>query len=117
MSKYQSIKGRVAAGVKLLDKLCPGWQLTIDVPELDISSPSRCVLGQVFGAYTEGLDYLLRNTPKGGDIVPLTTHFGFALSSHEDGKYPLLTRTWQKAIREALAQKGVGRLVNSTKNG
>lgn len=46
---------RVAAGAALLDEYDEGWHLTIDLNELVLSDCRRCVLGQLFGLYHEGV--------------------------------------------------------------
>lgn len=102
LGRYLSIKARVAAGVKLLDELCPGWELHIVLPKLHLASPLYCVLGQLFGTYGGGRDYLEANPPEGYDLdgVSWGSRFGFLLLAHEASKYPYLTRAWKKAIRE-----------------
>lgn len=46
-------KDRVAAGVRMLDALVPDWADRIDLFRFDLSSPSCCVLGQVYKAEGE----------------------------------------------------------------
>jgi hypothetical protein len=53
-----TIAERVAAGAEFLDRNEPGWVGRIDLDQLDISSPCRCILGQVFGDYYEATDNL-----------------------------------------------------------
>lgn len=42
---------RVAAGVKYLDEVKPGWVLQVDPESLDLTSGHYCVLAQVYGSY------------------------------------------------------------------
>jgi hypothetical protein len=46
-----TIEQRVAAGVAWLDANKPGWAGRIDLGALNMRSPHRCVLGQLFGNY------------------------------------------------------------------
>jgi hypothetical protein len=39
----------VAKGAALLDREVPGWAEQIDLPTLNMSSCSRCILGQLYG--------------------------------------------------------------------
>lgn len=52
-SKYA--KEAVERGVDLLDERVPEWRTKIDVFTLRMSEPDRCVLGQLFGGYSEGV--------------------------------------------------------------
>lgn len=49
---------RVAAGARLLDRHQPGWDHRVDPDTLDAEDVGRCVLGQLFGGYEQGLDEL-----------------------------------------------------------
>lgn len=49
---------RVLAGVEVLDDCNPGWWKRIDLPQLDMRSCERCVLGQLYRNYADGLDEL-----------------------------------------------------------
>ena len=44
-------KEAVRNGVKLLDKVEPGWEKKIDLTRLDLSSTRCCMLGQIYGEY------------------------------------------------------------------
>lgn len=48
-----SIEQRVANGVKALDKHAPTWARHVS-ERIDIRSLGHCVLGQVFGGWTNG---------------------------------------------------------------
>lgn len=54
-SVKEYLRDRVNAGVEKLDVLVPDWASRIDVELLDMHSCSRCVLGQVFGHYAQGV--------------------------------------------------------------
>jgi len=50
----------VNAGIDLLDKIYPGWDDWVDLDELDMNTVDKCILGQVFGHYDEGVSYIIR---------------------------------------------------------
>lgn len=58
----EEARGRVALGVALLEGLRPGWRGEIDVERLagsgvdNISSPSHCILAQIYGDFSVGLN-------------------------------------------------------------
>lgn len=55
----EAIKERVLEGIKLLDGVYgPGWVDHVDPRRLIMSSESSCVLGQVYGDYSRGLEKL-----------------------------------------------------------
>lgn len=43
-----------AKGAKLMDQLCPGWTLLLDVQALELEEPSMCILGQTAHCVTKG---------------------------------------------------------------
>jgi hypothetical protein len=47
---------RVAVGAALLDAELPGWAERIELGLLDLGSPRCCVLGQLYGTYSVGLE-------------------------------------------------------------
>jgi hypothetical protein len=51
----QTAAERVAAGAMLLDERKPGWYKTIDNALLNIASCRKCVLGQVYGDFSDGV--------------------------------------------------------------
>ncbi len=48
-----TIAERVARGAGWLDSALPGWHREIDLNRLILSSPCRCVLGQLWGDYAD----------------------------------------------------------------
>jgi hypothetical protein len=61
---------RVARGVALLDDRGPtNWHRRVNPETLDVYDPFACVLGQVYGNYTEGLIQLQLTLP--------AAYFGF----------------------------------------
>lgn len=52
------LQEHVARGTALLDARKPGWAFHIDLVTLDMTSCYQCVLGQLYGRYSEGLERL-----------------------------------------------------------
>jgi hypothetical protein len=46
----------IAAGVQILDRIAPDWRAKINPKTLDPNSFDCCILCQVFGSYTKGID-------------------------------------------------------------
>lgn len=81
---------RVDRGAALLDERRPGWWEDVDVRTLDMGGCWSCVLGQVFGEYHDGTEWL---------GVPADTWsvqwLGFEGSEQD---YDVLTILWRAAI-------------------
>lgn len=87
----------VQKAVALLDEAEPGWwradrERPIRLESLRIECPMRCVLGQLFGVYHNGLKALSRN----GKWPERSVQLGF-LGSHRT------TEAWKKVIAERRA--------------
>lgn len=52
------IQQRVVRGAQLLDRIRPGWELKIDLGELEMDSCYNCIVGQAVCEYGQGL-YIL----------------------------------------------------------
>lgn len=48
----------VKNGMDLLDRKMPGWENSIDLDALSIQNVQKCVCGQLFSSYAEGLQEL-----------------------------------------------------------
>lgn len=88
---------RVARGAALLDAQEPDWwngkdKPTIDLKTLNLGSTYYCVLGQVYGDYSDGLNELslIDSSPYGFDIED----GGRALRQ----RYDTLGRRWRELI-------------------
>lgn len=68
--KKRTIKSRVAAGALLLDERNPGWHWDVNLDLLDLGDGHQCVLGQLYGFYTDG-----RNALYGNPNEPVTGPF------------------------------------------
>ena len=90
---YLPIADRVSAGIDFLDGRVPGWDERIDLDTLKIEHCTRCVLGQLFGDFGDGLDQLDLYHDK--DV-----RLGFAREPGESiFVYRDLTAAWTAAIR------------------
>lgn len=49
---------RVYRGATLLDRVIPGWENSVNLDALDMSSVESCILAQVFGTYNSGVEEL-----------------------------------------------------------
>lgn len=86
----------VSQGAKLLDVKVPGWRERVNVDALDMFDPCKCVLGQLFEAYSIGLKWLMLN--RQSRMV-----YGFDASEPPGTKgmveeYGKLTRAWQREL-------------------
>lgn len=93
-----TVATRVRKGAKFLDKVRPGWALKIKVPTLDLENGDRCILGQLYGDYSDGINKLL---PGDDDERPIA--HGFIASDDERGleateEYPELDRLWSYEV-------------------
>ena len=91
-----SPKERVAKGAALLDEMEPGWYQKIDLVTLNLRNCFSCVIGQVYGEYTE-------NTLRSLDLdFSSDADFGFnIIYSDEDEAnscYYTLTSLWENEI-------------------
>lgn len=86
----------VSQGAKLLDVKVPGWRERVNVDALDMFDPFKCVLGQVFSRFGDGLEKLMLN--RQSRMV-----YGFDASEPPGTKgmveeYGKLTRAWQREL-------------------
>lgn len=96
MEEDWEVKTRVGRGMKLLDSELPTWRADILLDKLDMHECDRCVLGQLFGTFDDGVDSL------GLDPAEVVDH-GFDV---DDDRYPprlapgykLLREEWRRAI-------------------
>lgn len=92
MSGYEA---RVARGIALLDECGPkDWRSKIDLDTLDIASPWRCVLGQLYGSFGWGLGAL-----SGAFSCRLAAHYGFTGDTRVHMDH--LTGAWREALTNA----------------
>jgi len=92
------------AGALLLDEERPGWENEIDVDQLDMGHGGHCILGQLYGGYSDGLIRL-------GILFTEASGLGFrapireveSVSARED-LYQALTEDWKKEIADRQPQ-------------
>lgn len=89
----------VRAGIAALDAVNPAWPLVVSEHTVDVSSDTRCPLGQLWGRFSRGLKAL--GIPE--DDAAL---YGFdspaALGLTEGSpaeEYEALSRMWRYAVR------------------
>lgn len=101
------IEYRVAQGVALLDRVAPGWVDRINVDTLDVSHGGRCVLGQLYGLYTDGqgkLGLTMQQAADHGFQTQALDRSSDSLDWHRwvkaflDNDYPALTDEWRRVI-------------------
>ena len=51
-------KEEIARGIKLLNRINPGWVNQIDLDKLNMTSSFDCIIGQVYGDYCKGITRL-----------------------------------------------------------
>jgi hypothetical protein len=67
----------VESGAALLDERLPGWRDHIDPNSLDLSGCEECILGQLFGDYSKGVELLgIKSPGKYGFIQRGRTTYG-----------------------------------------
>ncbi len=97
-----TIAERVAAGVAWLDENRPDWWLDVDLDKLVLSSPCRCVLGQLYGEY-EDAPIVDVNTD---DEVAVAHGFNAGGHDHPAGpfaEFAALESEWRRVITERRA--------------
>lgn len=95
----RSIEKRVDAGAVWLDKNFPDWLQKIDLKHLRLDSSCSCVLGQVFGDYSQAplgkeIDYDVEASMFGFEVM-----MGDGYIDHGD-EYEALTSEWRKLISQ-----------------
>lgn len=93
-------------GAKLLDRSHVDWFREIDSATLDIANSRKCVLGQLYGTYIQGLNILdnemwliyrnrdLENPVDGPKAFSMATWFGFDVFPYDSIIVTDLTSAW-----------------------
>jgi hypothetical protein len=101
-----AIRERVTRGAEMLDRLCCGWAGKIDLRVFDLSSCCRCVLGQIFGNFPDGIESIgLANGLDLDTIHKTETNADNGFDKYEFEDWDVmdhLTAAWRDAIRERL---------------
>jgi hypothetical protein len=104
-------ENQIARGMAALDAEVPGWRERVRCDALDVQSPYRCVLAQVFGSYgaPAALSFRARHDDSAcGFAVDFTmldrrtryrlTMGGLATSQMRTELYTRLTDEWRTAL-------------------
>lgn len=84
-----TIEGRTAKGIALLDERDPSWRSRVHPDSLNMADFYCCVLGQLFGTYSQG-KYKLGLVYEGSWIYGFDCNF--------DERYIDLTIAWKEAL-------------------
>jgi hypothetical protein len=95
MLSHTEARERVARGAALLDGVKPGWYRQIDTETLRLSSCFRCVLGQLFGHYSDAIQLPAIH------VVNREQH-GFWIELAGQEEYQVLTLAWLDLIAARL---------------
>lgn len=96
-----TIEQRIDNGIQRLDSYFgPGWEDRIDTTELRIESCARCVLGQLFADYYDGLDEFKFTQED-------SWAHAFSGFDHNAGSesYKVLNEPWRDAIKSLRANR------------
>lgn len=109
----------IKEGMKLLDEKAPAliyplyeemildWRSLIDTDILDMQFATKCILGQLFGWYDDGVEKIgLPLDYCSDDAREQAVNLGFALP-YESGReaYKQLTEQWKQALLEEREQQ------------
>jgi hypothetical protein len=83
-----TIPKNVQRGVALLDERLPGWRRNVS-RDVNLASDCDCVLGELFGSYSKGLDVLNLSGAE-------AERYGFFRQSWQT--WDKLTNAWRKVI-------------------
>jgi hypothetical protein len=92
----------VQRGAALLDDLDPQWFEHIDLGRLDMGECARCILGQIYGNYTTGLDRIGNDLDQPawlGYSRDLEVSHGFEAEVITPADYIHLSLAWTAEIR------------------
>ena len=93
----KDVRAAIWRGTGFLDARVPGWRDKINLKKLDLSSPQFCVLGEIYGYYSTGIDSLFS---EGGNPCD----YGFELPEKRGAEkastvYRRMTAEWRAAYR------------------
>jgi hypothetical protein len=91
-----------AAGASLLDRIRKRWAWEVEPERLELHSLSYCVLGQLYGTYSEGAYRLERRFPRQLSYGSSWSYdYGFDrsyLTRDWDGEFSALNAAWRAEI-------------------
>jgi hypothetical protein len=74
LTRPRDVAALVELAATRLDRAVPGWHDRLDWATLDLDDPRRCVLGQLYGDYHEGLHRLYGRPPHHRDAYAFTSY-------------------------------------------
>lgn len=94
-----AVSDKVDAGARLLDGFTPGWENRIDLDQLRLDNACKCILGQLFDWYWDGLKEL--STHARDFTVDDAIRHGFTLDEEEqcEPAWSELTEDWHTLIQ------------------
>lgn len=97
-----SARAVVNRGVRLLDEINPNWHRKVDLSKFDLGSPTMCVLGQVYGEFTDAIRDIAYDLVQGrlkglrvDDVHLDDAYYGFDTA---EWGYEDLGHAWQNVI-------------------
>jgi hypothetical protein len=109
-----TIAERAARGAALLDEIRPGWWRSVAFDQLAMDSCDQCVLGQVFGEYSDGLQALDAHANQGSKVrVTIDEdYYGFDLTdveklgdADENAAWEDLASAWRSEVAYRIIQE------------
>ncbi len=94
-----TIAERVARGAAWLDENQPEWLGLIDLGQLRLSSPCRCMLGQLYEDYF----FATFDLPGSAQEFGFNAHVDNAYSAKQEAEYAALEAEWRRVIAERRA--------------
>lgn len=104
-SYEEALKENVKRGAKLLDEKVPSWYTSINLDTLELSSCLECILGQLFGHYSDGLTELKIDFQNSIASDSPRYYYGFSVCGN-------VSSTWWKALTELWKQEVLARRNN-----
>jgi len=86
-----NVSEQVDKGMDLLGRVIPNWRKLIDTDMLDLASVRWCILGQIFGDYSQGSE-ILSNVENDFD----EEEYGFCADPHTASD--ALTNEWKRRL-------------------
>lgn len=94
MTDLTAVQERVSRGVKLLENYDPLWRDGITREKLELSNLRTCILGQLFGGYSQGCEALFGDDGVEGDEAARA--HGFEVEDVDT--YPELQAAWVEEL-------------------
>lgn len=115
-SRNEQLHSLAEKGANVLDIVSPHWYKSVDETQIDMNDCFSCVLGQIFGGYSDGLEaidgaskvipalaYVQEECPSSDSNVniALGQSFGFSIPLlSDDREWVVLGKAWAAEIQE-----------------